>query len=94
MDTYRVWTIVGDALAEDRSRQFAVDFLGVEVLILAVEEQSRSIRTNEIRERLSDHREAEHRTMLGAATVTTATQHKQVWTTTAPLVTCRVQNYI
>jgi len=96
-DTYWVRTIVGDALAKHRSRQFAVNILRVQVFIFAVEEQSCGIGADEVRESLTDHRETEywtvlsydnsdsnnHKTAAAAAATATATATTTTTTTTS-----------
>lgn len=62
--THRVWHIVGDSFAKHRGGQSGVDVLGVQILVLAVEQQRRRFAAQQVGERFPHHGEAEHWSVL------------------------------
>ena len=75
-NTYWVRNIVADALAKHRCHQFAIHVFRIQILILAVEQQSRSIWSHKVRERLADHCKAEHWPVLKMHTQTRRRKQK------------------
>lgn len=62
--THGVWDVIGDSFAKHRRGQSGVDVFGVQVLVLAVEEQRGGVAAQQVGEGAPHHGEAEHGSIL------------------------------
>lgn len=62
--THGVGHVVGDSFAKHRGGQSGVDVFGVQVVVLAVEEQRGGFAAQQVGERAPDHGETEHGSIL------------------------------
>lgn len=62
--THGVGDVIGDTFAKHRSGQSRVDVFGIQVLVLAVEEQRGCFATQQVGECAPHHRETEHGSVL------------------------------
>lgn len=75
--THGVGDVIGDSFAKHRSGQSGVDVFGVQVLVLAVEEQRGCVAAQQVGEGAPHHGEAEHGSILWVENPSFLNLHEQ-----------------